>query len=537
MNAISIILITLTALLLGYRFYARKIERLWQTDPTRQPPSVTRYDGIDYIPAQNWLVLFGHHFASIAGAGPIIGPAIAVCYWGWAPALLWVILGSIFIGGIHDFGALMISVRENGSSIGDIAERSISRNAKIIFSLFIWLALILVVAVFAYFGAETFVKQPAVVLPSLGLIPLAVVVGLALYRFKWNPLVVTIAGLSLLGILLIAGWHYPIELPGNSLLIWILVLLMYSFFASIIPVNILLQPRDYLSSFLLMGGIFLALLGILVSHPQVNTPAFMPQKTATGYLWPMMFITIACGATSGFHSLIASGTTSKQLPNEKYAKLIGFGGMLLEGFLAAIVIVLIISGFTLGEFNSHIANKTSPVNMYGLSFGNVTRPFLGKWGTFIAITILNAFILTTLDSATRIARYITEEFLRIKNRYLSTLLVVSLGAWLAISKDSMNKPLWEKIWPAFGASNQLVAALALLVISCWLLSKKKATYYSLIPACFMLVTSLTALFFQIKEYLQNNDFVLIIVSLVLVGSALFLIREIMITFRKGLRHD
>ena len=532
MNSVLVICFSAVVFIFAYKIYASKIESLFGIDPNRTTPAHTKEDGLDYIPAKNWLVLFGHHFSSIAGAGPIVGPVIAVCIWGWVPAFLWIVLGSIFLGGIHDFGSLMCSVREDGATIGDIAARSISQKAKIVLSIFTFLALILVIAVFAYFGADTFVKQPAIVVPSMGIIPLAMIVGLALYRFKWNPTAVTVVALIAVGIMIVVGHSFPIVLGENSLAMWMIVLLAYCYFASIIPVNILLQPRDYLSSFLLVAGIGLAFVGILVSHPQMNTPAFIANKGSLGYLWPMMFITIACGANSGFHCLIASGTTSKQISNERHAKRIGFGGMLLEGFLATVVIVLIVGGFSLTEFNQHIAEETSPVNMYGLGFGNITAPLLGTWGIFIALTILNAFILTTLDSATRITRYIAQELFGIKNRYFSTLVIVTLAGWLALGKDSANTPLWKVIWPAFGASNQLVAALALLVVSCWLLSKNKPIRYSMIPALFMLVTSVTALCFQLVIYWQKGQVLLMVISLILLASAFYLGLEVILLFRR-----
>lgn len=536
MNSLVIVITSIIVFVGAYKFYGTKIASLWGIDSNRQTPAHARTDGVDYIPSKNWLVLFGHHFASIAGAGPIIGPVIAVTLWGWFPALLWVVLGSIFLGGIHDFGSLMVSVREEGQTIGQISSTAISKKARVILSIFLWLALILVIAVFAYLGAKTFTSQPEIVLPSLGILPISVLVGLALYQLRWNPTLVTLTGLLAIGGLIIAGKNFPIVLSAeNSQTLWIIVLFIYCFIASITPVNYLLQPRDYLSSFLLVGGLILAIGGIFISKPTMNAPAYTGNLSDIGYLWPMMFITIACGANSGFHSLIASGTTSKQLSNECHAQRIGFGAMLTEGFLATIVVVLIAGGFSITEFNFHVVEKTNPVNLYGLGFGNVTAPILGDWGNFIALTILNAFILTTLDSATRITRYITEELFNIKNRYGSTLIIVLLGAWLAMGKDSANNPLWMKIWPAFGASNQLVAALALLVISCWLLRKGKPTLYSLIPAVFMLTTSLAALGFQIVKYIENREIVLIIVSLTLIGSALYLAKEVCLTFKNEKR--
>jgi len=524
MNSLWILISAAVFFILGYRFYAKKIERIWQINPQRQTPASVKYDGLDYVPAQNWLVLFGHHFASIAGAGPIIGPAIGVCYWGWGPALIWILLGSVFIGGVHDFGAVITSVREEGATIGDIAARSISGRAKLILSIFTWLALILVIAVFAYLGAGTLVSQPEIVLPSFGIIPIAMGVGWALYRLKWNPLAVTVVGLGLLGVLLYYGNMLPLAF-NNGQTLWIVILLVYCFFASILPVNLLLQPRDYLSSFLLVIGIVMGVVGIFLSHPNMNSPAFVTHHSALGPLWPMMFITVACGAVSGFHSLVGSGTTSKQLANERHARRIGYGGMLMEGFLATIVIIAVVGGLSSAELTRHIADKTSPVDLFGLGFGNICASFLGPYGTFLALTILNVFILTTLDSATRITRYITEELFGFKNRFGATGLVVFLAGTLALGKDTSQNPLWQKIWPAFGASNQLVAALALLVISAWLLSKKRPTLYVLIPGIFMLLTSLAALVIQTQTYIKNKDFTLIVISVILFASALFLLKE------------
>jgi len=358
------------------------------------------------------------------------------------------------------------------------------------------------------------------------------VVGLALYRFRLNSVAVTICALLLLAVLIVSGKAMPLSIGENGLNLWIILLLIYCFVASITPVNYLLQPRDYLSSFLLIAGIILAFAGILISHPSMNTPAFIAFDGELGYLWPMMFITIACGANSGFHSLIASGTTSKQLDTEAHAKRIGFGAMILEGFLATVVIVLVVGGLSLTEFRQHLADQTSPVNLYGVAFGAMTHPILKGWGTFIALTILNAFILTTLDSATRISRYIAEELFQIKNRYICTLGIVFLAGLLALGKDSAQTPLWKVIWPAFGASNQLVAALALLVISCWLLAKNKPDRYALIPALFMLLTSLAALGFQMIQYFQKQQYLLIGISAVLISSAFYLCREVICVFLK-----
>jgi len=527
MNSLIIVIIAPALFFWAYRFYAKKLESLWQIDPKRSTPAFSKYDSVDYIPAKNWLVLFGHHFASIAGAGPIIGPVIAVMLWGWLPALLWVVLGTIFIGGVHDFGSLIISVREGGSSIADIAQHVISKRAKLIFSLFVWLALILVIAVFAYLCADTFVKEPKIVLPSLGLIPVAMIIGYLLYHLRVNSVLATILGLVSLTGLIYLGNILPIN---GSLNVWLLVLLVYCFFASVLPVNILLQPRDYLSSFLLFFGVGAGYIGLLLSRPVITMPAYHKFSTTEGYLWPMLFVTVACGAISGFHALIASGTSSKQIANERHAKRIGYGGMVAEGLVAVLAIIATATLFKRGEDFSAILKTTTPIPIFGKGYGLISRSILGNYGSFIAITILNAFILTTLDTATRISRYLTEELFRIKNRYLSTLLIIISSAALAFSGK------WNKIWPVFGASNQLVAALALFVLSCWLLSKNKTTKFTLAPAFFMLITAVAALAFQTVKYFRQKDMILFIVSVLLMILAGFMAREIMSIFvKKGKR--
>jgi len=513
------LLIAISAILLfwwGYRFYARKLESLWEIDPKKATPAYSKYDSVDYIPAKNWLVLFGHHFASIAGAGPIIGPVIAVMLWGWLPALFWVVLGTIFIGGVHDFGSLIISVREGGSSIADIAQHVISKRAKFIFSAFVWLALILIIAVFAYFCADTFVKEPRIVLPSLGLIPVAIFVGYLLYHLKINIVLSTVFGLGCLVGLILLGNAIPLN---SSLSFWIIVLLVYCYFASILPVNLLLQPRDYLSSYLLFFGVGAGYLGLAITQPKITMPYYHKWSTDEGYLWPALFITIACGAVSGFHTLVASGTSSKQIASERHVKRIGYGAMITEGMVAVLAIIAAAILFDAGNFSNALKN-TGPIGIFGKGYGVITKGIFGQYGPFIAITILNAFILTTLDTAARISRYLTEELFKIRSRYLSTLLIIVLSASLAFSGKG------QKIWQVFGASNQLMAALALFVLSCWLLSKKRNVNFTLWPGLFMLLTTVATLIFQAIKYLLNKDIVLLTVIILLLALAVFMVYEV-----------
>lgn len=511
---------------LGYALYADRFEKVFKPDRNRKTPAHTQYDGVDFVPAKHWSILFGHHFASIAGAAPVVGPVLAVSIWGWAPTLLWVVLGTVFIGGIHDYCSLMISVRHKGHTIADITETVISRKAKLVFLSFVWLTLILVVAVFTHICAWTFVVKPEIVAPSLGLIPIAFLAGILLYSKRYsregNQLWVTLLGLFGLAGLIYAGTKFPISLTvANPIQVWSAVLLLYAYIASVLPVQILLQPRDYLSAFLLLAGLLFGYTGVIVSRPNLNFPAFLGWSgEGQGILWPALFVTVACGAISGFHSLVASGTTSKQLPNEIYGKKIGYGGMVAEGLVATLTLLVVACAFSqVSEFRQTITSGGGPVAAFGYGYGKVTEFFMGRFGELFAVLILNTFILTTLDTATRIGRYLTEELFRFKNRYMATLLVVVLSGWLALGGE------WKLIWPIFGSANQLIAALALIVITCWFLSANKPIRYTLIPAVFMLATTIGALIFNIREYIGTQNIVLLVISLLLLFLALVVLYE------------
>ncbi|MCM8830990.1 MAG: carbon starvation protein A [Candidatus Omnitrophica bacterium] len=521
--SIFIFLIIFFAFIFSYFIYGGLLNKIFEVDKNKKTPAYNFYDGIDYVPAKNWLVLFGHHFSSIAGAGPIIGPIIAVMLWGWLPAILWVVFGTIFIGGVHDFGSLIVSVKEDGATIADISKKIISKRAKIIFSLFVWFALILVIAVFAYLCADTFTKSPEIILPSLGLIPVALIVGYLLYKTNLNSFLITVFGIVCLGFLIFLGKNFIVKLDINF---WLVVLFIYAFFASILPVNILLQPRDYISSFLLFFGLTAGIFGLFLARPKITMPAFISFNTTDGFLWPMMFVTVACGAISGFHSLISSGTTSKQISSQLHAKKIGYGAMIAEGLLATVVIFAIASLFR-KNYNFYLILKTQgPVAIFGEGFSMITKNILGNFGKILPITILNAFILTTLDTATRITRYLTEELFKLKNRYLSTFLVIIASAILAFSKK------WQAIWPIFGASNQLVAALTLFVLSSWLLLKKKHSTFTLIPAFFMFITTVSALILQFIKYFKNKEILLVIIDLILIVLAFFMLFEVFYAIRR-----
>ena len=532
MNSLVIILGSVVFLAAGYFFYARIIERFFGVDPRNITPAHKHFDGVDYVPAKNWLILFGHHFASIAGAGPIVGPIIAVAIWGWWPAVLWIVLGTVFLGGVHDFAAIIISIRYRSRSIADIAEDVISKRSKLIFLAFVWLSLILVIAVFASICAKTLAMDPETVVPCFGLVGVALVVGFMLHRMRTNIFIATIVGLFLLVSCIALGELFPVDLGARAFIIWSLVLLGYAFIASVTPVHILLQPRDYISSFLLYFGIIVGFLGIIITHPTVNVAAFRGwNPDGSDWLWPMLFVTIACGANSGFHAFVSSGTTSKQLPNERFAKRIGYGGMVLEAVLALVALLAVSAGLSASGLKMMLSKGgPGPIGAFGKGYGVLTEPILFGKGHLIAIMILNAFILTTLDTATRIARYLSEELFKIKNRFFSTFVVVFTSGILVLSGK------WSRIWPMFGASNQLVAALTFVVISSWLLCRGKSLKFTFLPVVFMLITSIGALLYQLVHFVKDRNVALVCITIILVILAVTMVLDALFSIKKkGLR--
>lgn len=506
---------------IGYRLYARLVEKQLDIDPGRATPAHTEYDGVDYVPARNWFVLFGHHFSSIAGAAPVVGPILALSIWGWGPTLLWVTLGAIFIGGVHDYASLVVSVRHKGISIADIAEEAVSKHSRYVFLWFVWLTLILIISVFVYLCAKTMVVKPEIVVPSLGLIPVAIIVGFLMYNLKWNQAGVTALGLAALAGLILLGRAFPVCIGDNGVMKWSVVLLIYSFAASVTPVQILLQPRDYLSAYLLFFGVALGYAGLFITRPQIGFPAFTGWSLNGSLpLWPVLFVTVACGAISGFHALIASGTSSKQMGDESWAKRIGYGGMVAEGVVAVLALLVVACYFKdAGALRDILKSGDGPVSVFGTGYGSITKSLSGGFGELFAVIMLNAFILTTLDTATRIGRYLTHELFNIKNRYAATIIIISLSGWLGLSGE------WNEIWPIFGAANQLIAALTLIVLTSWFLSKKKLIRYTLLPAVFMLVTTTGALIFKIKEYSQGGHGILLSFAVVLLLLAVFVLYE------------
>ncbi len=556
MNALILGIFIILWLFFAYRIYGSHIEkRVINPDDSNPTPANALYDGIDYHPARTPL-LFGHHFSSIAGAGPIIGPLIGVLYFGWLGAILWILLGSVFIGAVHDYTSLMTSVRNKGRSIPDVSESILGRRVKIIFSIFVWLALVLVISVFGIVTSQTFISKPQIVIPTFGLIFLAILFGWLVYKEGVNVFLGTMIALVFLGLLIYLGELFPVNLPSiagiSAQTLWFLILMLYCFFASTLPVWILLQPRDYLSMWILFIGLFLGYVGLIFYHPQINAPFFVSFINKEGPLWPMLFVLIACGAISGFHSLIAGGTTAKQLPKESKGKLIGFGGMLTETSLAGLVVLIASAGLiwdpscNKNNFGFQYLMKPveqggggGPIVAFSTGFGKFLSsiPFIPlTFGIFFGTLMLNSFVLTTLDTSTRLGRYIFEElmgkkFFTLSSKWSATLITILFATVLSLSES------YKAIWPVFGASNQLVAALALLTVSSYLIRVKKPSKYTLYPAIFMLLTTISALLYQGLNFFKKGGFLLGIISSILVILALIIVYDARKILSKGRFHE
>lgn len=519
---ILLLVIAVILFIAAYKFYGDFLSKKLEVDDKNLTPSHKLRDGVDYVPAKR-PVLFGHHFASIAGVGPIVGPVLAVAF-GWVPVYLWIIVGSIFLGGVHDFAAMMASIRHKGKTIGIIIEKYIGASGKNLFLIFTWATLILVIAVFAIIIADTFASIPTAGTSSILFIFAALVFGILLNKFNLPLWIATVIGIGLLILSVWLGQIYPVNLTKE---VWILILFLYVFLASVIPVWLLLQPRDYLNSFFLYAILLGGLIGILFSNPNVSIPSFTSfYVDKLGFLFPVLFITVACGAISGFHSIVSSGTTSKQLNKESDAKFIGYGGMLFEGVLA-VISMLSVSTLALNEY-TNLLEREGPVSVFSTSVANFMEniPLLGlefeSTKSFIALGVA-AFALTTLDTSTRLARYSFQEYFErskgqnqsilSKNRYIGTSITVVIAAVLTLSGQTMS------LWPVFGSANQLLAALALLGITVWIVSLKKNFIFSFIPTIFMFLVTLSAL----GVLIYNNLIVDQNIPLALVSTMLFLL--------------
>ncbi len=524
--SLTLLLVGTICFIIAYATYGAWLAKQLGVDPSRKTPAHTLQDDKDYVPAKS-PVVFGHHFSSIAGAGPIVGPITASIF-GWLPVALWIIIGSIFIGGVQDFGSVFASIRHDGKSIGDVIEANMGKSGKKLFAVFAWFTLILVVAAFINAVADAFVATPEAATSSLLFIGLAIIFGFAVNKGGIPLRLASIFGVVLLFICIWIGNVYPLELGGST---WNIILIAYIMVASVTPVWILLQPRDYLNSFLLYIMMAGAFIGLIFYRPGLELPAVTGFNLGDGdILFPILFVTVACGAISGFHSLVSSGTTAKQLDTEKDAKPIGYGGMLIEGVLA--LIALITAAYvTTSQLDEMLAEGPIYVFSHGVgTFISTVGVDFDIAQTFAALA-LSAFALTTLDTASRLARFIFQEFFAtytetspenfdkklITNRYFATVIGVAIGGFLSFYG-------YEVIWPVFGSANQLLAALAFLALAIWMVRLGKSNAMFKYPMYLMLLISLAALILLAIENFPSN-IPLVIVAVVLFVLAISLFKE------------
>lgn len=587
-NALSIALLSMGILYISYKLYGTFLVRhVFGFDDARTTPSVERNDGVDFVPTRP-SVLFGHHFASIAGLGPIIGPAIAV-YWGWLPAIIWVLAGCILIGGVHDTAALFASLRHKARGIGDLTHDIIGPRARALFLVIIFFLLALAMGVFAITMANLFNDlSPQAVVPTFSLIAIALVIGVLVFKLRWSFGRVTVAGVVLMMLATYLGMELPVPLyrvfvtePGVSEVIataddpdlpevhgiratraagaqayferraqedpsfvplaadvrdardrsrstWVYILLGYAFLASILPVWLLLQPRDYINCFQLYIGVALLLLGLLVWRPEISAPVFGTLPSArtddAPPVLPFIFITIACGAVSGFHNLVASGTTARQIRRESDAQVIGYGGMLTEGLLAVLVILACVAGLSRGEYQERYGTwaglEQGALGAFLTGAGHmVSRPFLGLFAegsrqavtlfcqNFVAVVVVS-FAMTTLDSGTRLLRYNVEEIGKgfglalLRNRYVASMVAVTAIGYFALMRIG-DRPAGLTLWQLFGTTNQMLAVLGLLVATVLLHQMRRPIVYTLVPMLVMVVSVTWAITLKLGEFYRG----------------------------------
>ncbi len=568
MDTLILMLLTFAGYIIMYRIYGRFIgEKIFRLSPDAKAPSVEFEDGMDYVPTKKE-VIFGHHFTSIAGTGPIVGPAIAII-WGWVPAMLWVFIGSVVMGAVHDFGALIISMRNQGKSISDYTAKYINARTRIIFFIIVFLELLIVIAVFGIVIAVIFKMFPASVFPVWLEVPIAMLLGYGVYKRSISITVWSIVAVAVMYITVVIGFYLPLEMPAIAGIpatgVWTLILLAYAFIASVLPVTALLQPRDFINSHQLMIVMALMVIGVIATTfaggLEIVAPAIQATPKEAPPLWPFLFITIACGAISGFHSLVSSGTSSKQVRSEHDTLFVGYGSMLLEGGLATLVIIAVAAGIGLGyetmvDGSSQVLTGTAAWNTHYSSWAVADKGLGPKINAFvigaanmietlgiphgIAVTIMGVFVAsfagTTLDTATRIQRYvITELFTGFKmkifsNRYVATFFAVGSAAALAFATGADGGGAL-KLWPLFGAVNQTLAALALFIIALYL--KRQGGWKWIIagiPAIFMAIMTSWATIYNQVEYLSQKNILLQIINLLIILIVFWVLVETAIKF-------
>lgn len=561
MNIALVLLASSLILAVGYRFYSSFIAKVLQPDPHRPTPAVQINDGVDYVPTKP-IVLFGHHFAAIAAAGPIVGPTLAL-YFGFAPAWFWIIFGVVLIGAMHDFTSLFVAVREGGKSVAEVARRTLGKAGFLFYVAFAILLCLLVIAAFLQLTAIALtsalppdevniaasgagglhmidqagdmkvqiggVASASVIIMTL----LAPVIGWMIYRKKMNLWIVTSLAIVISFGSIVFGYYYPITFSPVT---WIIAITGYVFVASWIPVWIILQPRDFVNAQILYLGLISMIAGVLfagINGAVIHTPVMNLDEAMNapnlGLIWPFLFITIACGAASGAHGLICGGTSCKQLSNEKHARIIGYGGMLLEGILALCVILIIGGGMDFEKYKALVYPAQGGSNAplaFALGLGNILHMAFGLpvvLGTIWGILLLEGFLVTTIDALVRLSRYLFEELWTtmfenppavLKSRVFNSFLVVAGFLTLTFSNAYL------KIWPIFGAANQLLAALTMIALTAWLAQKSRTYWFIAFPAVFMFLTTVTALVILLGRYITFESWTLVVTDVILLVMAL-----------------
>lgn len=549
MSAVLLLLIGLACMAAGYFVYSRFIARnILKLDPAFQTPAHEINDGVDYVPTNKY-VLWGHHFTSVAGAAPIVGPAIAVI-WGWFPAFVWVVLGTIFLAGVHDMSAVWASVRNRGLSIGAISGIVINARTRSLFMVVIFLLLLMVNAVFAVVIAGMMIKTPSSVLPVWGALAVAFVIGQCIYRYKMNLLWVSIIGVIALYTLIYLGPKVPMAFPEQMMGLpantwWIILLFVYAAIASLLPVWMLLQPRDYINGLQLFVGLFVLYAAIFLVNPTLVAPAINPDVPAgTPPIMPLLFVTIACGAISGFHGLVSTGTTAKQVNRETDSRFVGYFGAMGEGMLALAAILAATAGFASfadwqavysafgkGGIGAFIDGGASIMNN-GIGLDPVLSATM--------LTVMAAlFAGTTMDTGVRLQRYIFQEWGEIyqiksfQKGWVATLLAVGSCALLAFGAGGLKGDGGMLIWPLFGTTNQLMAGLTLLVVTVMLLKAGRKIWFTLIPMAFLLFVSIIALLLQLRNFYNDGKWLLVVLDIVILACSILVALECVATLKRN----
>lgn len=536
MSAVLLLVVGLACMAAGYFFYSRFVaQKVLQLDPGFETPAHAMQDGVDYVPTNKY-VLWGHHFTSVAGAAPIVGPAIAVI-WGWLPAFIWVVCGTIFLAGVHDMAAVWASVRNRGLSIGGIAGRVVNARTRSLFMVVIFLLLLMVNAVFGVVIASMMIKTPSSVLPVWGALVVAFIIGQCIYRFRMNLFWVSLIGVIALYTLIYLGPVYPLAIPEDMMGLptnawWIILLFVYAAIASMLPVWMLLQPRDYINGLQLFVGLIVLYVAIFLVNPTVVAPAINDNVPAgTPPIMPLLFVTIACGAISGFHGLVSTGTTSKQVDKETDSRFVGYFGAMGEGMLALAAILAATAGFaSLADWQAvYTAFGKGGIGAFIDGGAAIMNAGIGLDPTLSAtmLTVMAAlFAGTTMDTGVRLQRYIFQEWGEIYNikvfekGWVATLLAVGSCMLLAFGAGGLKGDGGMLIWPLFGTTNQLMAGLTLLVVTVMLLKAGRKVWFTLLPMAFLLFVSIVALLLQLRTFYTDGNWLLVVLDLVILACSI-----------------